>query len=177
MERRRPAAVLLDRDGTLVVDVPYNGDPAKVRPMPGAAEALQRLRDAGIPTALVSNQSGIARGLIDADQVRAVNARMEELLGPIGPKVFCPHGPDDGCDCRKPRPGLILQAAEALGVPPERCAMVGDIGADVEAALAAGARGVLVPTPTTRPEEVEAAAEVARDLPAAIDLLLGREAA
>ena len=177
MERRRPAAVLLDRDGTLVVDVPYNGDPEQVRPMPGAADALQRLRDAGIPTALVSNQSGIARGLIDAGQVEAVNARMEELLGPVGPKAICPHGPGDGCACRKPRPGLILQAADALGVPPERCAMIGDIGADVEAARAAGARGVLVPTPVTRPEEVEAAAEVASDLPAAIDLLLGEERA
>ena len=167
-----PQAVLLDRDGTLVVDVPYNGDPAKVELMPGAEEALGRLRERGIPTALVSNQSGIARGLLDRDQVDAVNARMEELLGPVGPKAICPHGPDDGCACRKPRPGLVLQAAEALGVAPERCAVIGDIGADVEAARAAGARGVLVPTPTTRREEIEAADEVAPDLLSAVDLLL-----
>ena len=174
MGRGTPDAVLLDRDGTLVVDVPYNGDPAKVRLMPGAREAVARLRDVGIPTALVSNQSAVARGLIDRAQVAAVNARMEELLGgPIGPQAICPHGPDDGCACRKPRPGLVLQAAEALGVAPERCAMIGDIGADVEAAKAAGARGILVPTPTTRPEEVEAADEVAGDLPGAIALLLG----
>ena len=167
-----PQAVFLDRDGTLVVDVPYNGDPARVVPMPGAAEALERLRAAGIPTALVSNQSGIARGYLDRARVDAVNARMEELIGPVGPKAICPHGPDDGCACRKPQPGLILQAAQAVGVPPERCAMIGDIGADVEAARAAGARGILVPTPTTRREEVEAAEEVAPDLAVALDLLL-----
>ncbi|MFP5218723.1 MAG: D-glycero-alpha-D-manno-heptose-1,7-bisphosphate 7-phosphatase [Actinomycetes bacterium] len=169
----RPAAVLFDRDGTLVVDVPYNGDPDRVELVPGAREALDRLRAAGIPTAVVSNQSGIARGLLTRAQVDAVNARVAELLGPLGPVLVCPHGPDDGCDCRKPAPGLVLQAAAALGVPPERCAVVGDIGADVGAALAAGARPVLLPTPVTRPGEVAAAPEVAPDLLAAVDLLLG----
>ncbi|MEA2290636.1 MAG: hypothetical protein QOD55_2633 [Solirubrobacteraceae bacterium] len=168
-----PGAVLLDRDGTLVVDVPYNGDPARVRPMPGARQALDRLRAAGIPLAVVSNQSGIARGLLGADDVAAVNRRVEELLGPLGPWLVCPHGPDEGCDCRKPAPGLVLAAAERLGVPPERCAVVGDIGADVEAARAAGARGVLVPTARTRREEIAAAPERARDLAEAVDLLLG----
>ena len=170
---RPPAAVLLDRDGTLVVDVPYNGDPAQVVPMPGAREALDRLRAAGVPTAVVSNQSGIARGLLTAEQVDGVNRRVEELLGPLGAWAVCPHGPDDGCGCRKPRAGLVLEAAGALGVDPTRVAVIGDIGADVEAARAAGARGVLVPTPVTRREEVAAAAEVAPDLPAAVDLLLG----
>jgi histidinol-phosphate phosphatase family protein len=169
----RPDAVLLDRDGTLVVDVPYNADPARVRPMPGARRALDRLRAAGVPLAVVSNQSGIARGLLTAHEVAAVNRRVEELLGPIGPWLVCPHGPDDGCACRKPAPGLVLAAAARLGVAPERCAVVGDIGADVEAARAAGARAVLVPTPRTREEEVAAAPERAGDLEAAVDLLLG----
>ena len=171
--RSRPAAVLLDRDGTLVVDVPYNGDPARVRPMPGAREALDRLRAANVRLAVVSNQSGIGRGLLTPGQVAAVNARVEELLGPLGPWAVCPHGPADGCDCRKPAPGLVVRAAERLGVAPERCAVVGDIGADVEAARAAGARGVLVPTPRTRREEVAAAPERADDLDEAVDLLLG----
>ncbi len=127
----RPAAVLFDRDGTLVLDVPYNGDPDRVEPVPGAASALARLRAAGVPTAVVSNQSGIARGLLTEAQVRAVNARVEELLGPLGPWAWCPHGPDDGCDCRKPAPGLILRAAARLGVDPARCVVIGDIGADV----------------------------------------------
>jgi histidinol-phosphate phosphatase family protein len=164
--------VLLDRDGTLVVDVPYNGDPAKVQLMPGAVEALAELREAGVPTALVSNQSGIARGLIDRAQVDAVNARLEELLGPIGPVAICPHGPDDGCGCRKPQPGLIFEAAERLGVRAERCAVIGDIGADMGAAAAAGARGVLVPTPVTLRAEIDAAPAVARSLPEAVELLL-----
>jgi histidinol-phosphate phosphatase family protein len=165
--------VLLDRDGTLVVDVPYNGEPDRVQPMPGAREALERLRSAGVRTAVISNQSGVARGLISEEQVRAVNARVDELLGPLGPWLVCTHGPDDGCDCRKPRPGLVLRAAKALGVGAERCAVVGDIGADVEAARAAGARAVLVPTPRTRREEVAAAPETAPDLEAAVAKLLG----
>jgi HAD superfamily hydrolase (TIGR01662 family) len=171
--RGRPAAVLLDRDDTLILDVPYNGDPAKVEPMPGAREAVQRLRDARIPTAVVSNQSGIGRGLLTEAQVHAVNAKVDALLGPLDAWLFCPHAPEDECDCRKPAPGLVRQAAKQLGVPPERCVVIGDIGADVEAARAAGARAVLVPTPRTRPEEVAAAPEVAPDLPTAVELALG----
>ena len=170
-----PAAVMFDRDGTLVEDVPYNGDPGSVRPMPGARRALSRLRSAGIGMAVVSNQSGVARGLLDVRQVEAVNRRVEELLGPIGPWLWCPHAPAAGCGCRKPAPGLVLQAAEALGVEPARCAVVGDIGSDVDAARAAGARAVLVPTARTRPEEVAAAPETARDLESAVELLMGRE--
>jgi histidinol-phosphate phosphatase family protein len=172
LSRRRPLAVLFDRDGTLVEDVPYNGDPELVRPRPGARAALDRLRREAIPIAVVSNQSGVARGFLSRAQVEAVNCRVEELLGPIGTWVVCPHGPEDGCGCRKPRPGLVLKAAERLGVPPQRCVLVGDIGADVEAARAAGARGILVPTPVTRPEEVAAASEVASDLEAAVARVL-----
>jgi histidinol-phosphate phosphatase family protein len=168
-----PRAVLFDRDGTLAVDVPYNGDPDCVVPMPGAASALERLREAGIPTAVVSNQSGVARGLLAPGDVEAVNARLDALVGPLGPVEWCPHAPGDGCACRKPAPGLVLRAAARLGVDPRRCAVVGDIGADVEAARAAGARGILVPTARTRREEVEAADEVAPDLERAVDLLLG----
>ena len=168
--------MLFDRDGTLVVDVPYNGDPDLVQPVPTAAAALRLLRAASVPTAVVSNQSGIARGLLTRAQVDAVNARLAELLGDLGPVLVCEHGPDDGCSCRKPRPGLVLQAAASLGVDPAECALVGDIGADVCAALAAGATPVLVPTPVTRPEEVAAAPVVAPDLLSAVELLLARPA-
>lgn len=170
-----PAAVLFDRDGTLVADVPYNGDADKVLLMRGAREAVERLRDAGVPTAVVSNQSGVGRGLLTIEQVEAVNRRVEDLLGPLGPWIVCPHDPADGCDCRKPAPGMVLRAARQLGVAPHRCAVIGDIGADVEAAEAAGARGVLVPTPATRAAEVTAAPEVAPDLVSAVHLLLGDE--
>jgi histidinol-phosphate phosphatase family protein len=171
--RPRPKAVLLDRDGTLVVDVPYNGDPGRVVVMPGAREAVGRLRAAGVPTAVVSNQSGVARGYVRVEQVEAVNRRVEELLGPLGPWMVCPHGPWEGCRCRKPAPGLIVAAAGALGVQPADCVVIGDIGADVEAARAVGARAVLVPTAGTRDEEVAAAPEVAPDLLAAVELVLG----
>jgi D-glycero-D-manno-heptose 1,7-bisphosphate phosphatase len=168
-----PKAVLFDRDGTLVADVPYNGDPGRVVVMPGAREAVERVRAAGMATAVVSNQSGVGRGLLRVEQVEAVNRRVEELLGPLGPWVVCPHGPGDGCRCRKPGPGLIEAAAGALGVEPGECVVIGDIGSDVEAARAAGARAVLVPTAVTRVEEVAAAPEVAADLLAAVELVLG----
>jgi HAD superfamily hydrolase (TIGR01662 family) len=176
LARRAPEAVLFDRDGTLVVDVPYNGDPALVRPVPAAGAALGLLRSAGIRTGVITNQSGIARGLISAGQAEAVNRRVEQLLGPFAVWQVCPHGPDDGCGCRKPRPGLVLAAAERLGVPPERIAVVGDIGADVGAAAAAGAASVLVPTAVTRPEEVDAAPVVRPDLVAAVRHLLAEPA-
>ena len=167
-----PAAVFVDRDGTLIRDVPYNGDPELVEPMPGAANALRRLREADIPLAVISNQSGVARGLISMDQVAAVNERVERVLGPLGPWFICPHGDADGCGCRKPAPGLLLEAVEKLKVPASRCVFIGDIGSDVEAARAAGVRPILVPTAQTLAEEVEKAEVVASDLEAAVDLLL-----
>jgi D-glycero-D-manno-heptose 1,7-bisphosphate phosphatase len=166
-------AVLFDRDGTLVVDVPYCADPAQVTPVPTARAALALLRAAGIRVGVVSNQSGIARGLLDREQVGAVNRRVDALLGPFDVWQVCPHGPDDGCGCRKPEPGMVLAAAGELGVAPGDVAVVGDIGADVGAARAAGARSVLVPTSVTRPEEVEAAPVVRPDLLAAVRHLLG----
>jgi histidinol-phosphate phosphatase family protein len=167
--------VLFDRDGTLLVDVPYCGDPTLVRPMPTAAAALSLLRAARIPVGVVTNQSGIGRGILTRDQVDAVNRQVELLLGPFDVWQVCPHGPDDGCSCRKPAPGMVLAAAARLGLPPERLAVVGDIGADVGAARAAGAASVLVPTPVTLPDEVAAAPLVRPDLIAAVEYLLGDE--
>ncbi len=167
-------AVLLDRDGTLIEDVPYNGDPEKVRPVPGAREALDRLRAAGLRLAVVSNQSGLARGCFGVEDLRRVNARVEELLGPFDTWQICPHGEPDGCACRKPAPGMLHAAARTLGTTPARCVMVGDIGADMTAAAAAGAAGVLVPTPATRSAEVAAAPTVAADLPDAVAEILRR---
>ncbi|MEU7653003.1 HAD-IIIA family hydrolase [Micromonospora taraxaci] len=170
-------AVLLDRDGTLIEDVPYNGDPEKVRPVPGARAALDRLRAAGLRLAVVTNQSGLARGYFTGEQMRAVHARVEELLGRFDAWLVCPHDDEDRCDCRKPAPGLVHAAARELGTTASRCVMVGDIGRDVAAALAAGATGVLVPTPVTRPEEIATAGWTATDLPAAVDEILRRQRA
>lgn len=168
-----PAAVLFDRDGTLVHDVPYNGRPDLVVPVPGARAALGRLRAAGIPLGVVTNQSGIARGLLSPAQVQAVNARVEQLLGPFRIWQICPHDDDAGCSCRKPAPGMIEAALHELGVDAAEAVVVGDIGRDVEAARRAGAHGVLVPTPVTRPEEVAQAPHVVGDLGELTDLLLG----
>ena len=165
-------AVLFDRDATLIVDVPYNGDPARVTPMPGAVDAVRRVRAAGLRTGVVSNQSGIGRGLLTPSEVEAVNARVDALFGSFDTWAYCPHVPVDACDCRKPAPGLVLRASDALGARPEQCVVIGDIGADVDAAARAGARGILVPTAATRRAEVARAGVVARDLPEAVDIVL-----
>jgi HAD superfamily hydrolase (TIGR01662 family) len=171
--RGLPDLVLFDRDGTLVRDYPYNGDPALVKPVPGAREAVDALRARGVRVGVVSNQSGVARGIITRAQVDACMARLDELLGPFDTLQVCPHGPDDGCECRKPAPGMVKAACAELGVDPARCVVIGDIAADVDAAAAAGATGIMVPTPVTRAAEVEAAAHVAATLPAAVDDVLG----
>ncbi|HKC26741.1 MAG TPA: HAD-IIIA family hydrolase, partial [Jatrophihabitans sp.] len=167
-------AVLFDRDGTLVHDVRHNGEPDRVQPVPDAVAALDRLRRAGIKLGVITNQSGVARGQLTLPQVRAVNARVDELLGPFGDWQVCPHGPDEGCDCRKPRPGMVVAAAAALGVDVTNCVVVGDTGADVAAALAAGARAVLVPNRATLRAEIDAAPAVYPRLGDAVDALLSR---
>lgn len=166
-----PAAVLFDRDGTLIEDVPYNGDPARVRPMPHARAALDVLRRNGVPVGVVSNQSGVALGLLTEGDVREVRRRVEELLGPLDVWAVCPHGPADGCACRKPAPGLVHAACQRLGVAARHTAVIGDIGDDMRAARTAGARGVLVPTAATRPAEIGAAGERAPDLLTAVNQL------
>ncbi|MGL5930964.1 MAG: D-glycero-alpha-D-manno-heptose-1,7-bisphosphate 7-phosphatase, partial [Dermatophilaceae bacterium] len=166
-------AVLFDRDGTLVDDVPYNGDPERVRAVPGAGAAVADARRHGLRVGVVSNQSGVARGILTPDQVDAVNRRVDAELGPFDTWQVCPHGPADGCPCRKPAPGMVLAAAHRLGVRPEECVVVGDIGADVLAARAAGARAVLVPTPVTRSAEVSEAPFVADDIRDAVSLVAG----
>jgi D-glycero-D-manno-heptose 1,7-bisphosphate phosphatase len=149
-------AVLFDRDETLVVDVPFNGDPGKVQAAPGARALLDRLREAGLPLAVVSNQSGVGRGFITMDQVAAVNARVETLLGPFAGFFVCPHAPGDACECRKPKPKLILDAARALNVDVGTCVVVGDRDSDVQAARNAGAIPIKIDGPRHLAEAVDA---------------------
>jgi histidinol-phosphate phosphatase family protein len=140
------AAVLVDRDGTVIEDVGYPREPERVALLPGAAEALRAFAAAGLKVVVVSNQSGIGRGLITRAEAAAVHERFVELLADEGVELagayYCPHAPDDGCDCRKPAPGLLLRAADELGLDLGRSVMVGDKEADVEAGRRAGARTV-----------------------------------
>jgi histidinol-phosphate phosphatase family protein len=165
-------AVLFDRDGTLIKDVPYNGDPHRVEPVPTAARALDHLRANGVRTGVITNQSGVARKLITPEQVSQVNARVEHLLGTFDTWQICPHGPEDGCRCRKPAPGMVFAACAALDLSTDDVVVIGDIESDMTAARNAGARSVLVPTAATRVEEIERAAVTARDLKAAVDWAL-----
>ncbi len=141
------AMLFLDRDGTLMEDVGYPNDPAQVQLIPGAAQAVRELVQLGFVPAVVSNQSGLARGLCTPEQAATVHQRFAELFeqesGVRLPCYYCPHGPNDGCDCRKPKPGLLHQAAEAAGLVGAPGVMVGDKFTDLEAGEAAGYRAVL----------------------------------
>lgn len=173
--RDPPLAVLFDRDDTIIEDGPFLRDPEGVRPKAGAVKALSELRRRGLLLGVVTNQSGVARGLITGDELDAVNARVEWTLGPFDSWQVCVHDNDDRCRCRKPEPGMVLAAAADLGVDPSRCVMIGDTGGDVNAALSARARAVLVPTDRTLPNEVHDArrnASVASDLTEAVAMVL-----
>jgi histidinol-phosphate phosphatase family protein len=121
---------------------------------------------------VASNQSGVARGLLTREDVERVNRRVAELLGPFDAMLYCPHGDDDGCECRKPAAGLVLAAAAIAGVDPARCIVIGDCAADVGAARSAGAGSILVPNAATRGEDIEDATLVADDLETAVDYVL-----
>jgi len=136
-------ALFVDRDGTLIVDVGYPRDPALVEPLPGAIDALRVLQPR-FALVIISNQSGIGRGLISAAEAAAVHARVVERFAQAGVTFagayYCPHAPDAGCRCRKPAPGLLLDAARDLGLDLAASTMLGDKPSDLAAGRAAGCR-------------------------------------
>ncbi|MEP7337887.1 MAG: D-glycero-beta-D-manno-heptose 1,7-bisphosphate 7-phosphatase [Acidobacteriota bacterium] len=153
--RRR--AIFIDRDGTLNEEVGYIRDPAQFRLFDFAAEAVRLANEAGWLAIVVTNQAGIARGLFTEDFLAQIHQKMTEGLTQAGARLdaiyYCPHHPEIGqppyrqvCDCRKPRPGMLKRAAEDFDLDLSKCVGVGDRYRDVEAAQAAGARGVLVLT-------------------------------
>jgi len=180
----RPAA-FLDRDGTIIVDRDYPHDPEQVELIPGAAEAMRRLARAGYALVVITNQSGIARGLYDQAAYLAVHARMAERLAAQGVTLdgqwHCPHHPDftGPCDCRKPGLRLFHDAAETLDIDLQRSVWIGDRLTDVTPALALGGRAVLVGTGYGAGQAADAPPEVetAADLGAAATRILGLEAA
>lgn len=147
MTGRRPA-VFLDRDGTIIVDRHYLGDPDGVELIAGAAEAIARLNRAGIPVVLVTNQSGIGRGLFTPADFDAVQSRLDEELARAGARLdavyHCPHSPAAGCECRKPAAGLFERAAAEHGLDLERSYFIGDRWRDVAPGIAQGGVGLLV---------------------------------
>jgi histidinol-phosphate phosphatase family protein len=182
----RPA-VFLDRDGTIIDDVGYVGSPDQVQLLPGAAEGIRRLREAGYLAVIVSNQSGVARGLFDEAALREVHARVEALLQAEGAALdgayYCPYldGPEaivprfaKASDLRKPAPGMILQAASELGIDRAASWMIGDSERDVQAGERAGCRTVLIASNGAAEAGARfGATYVANDLNAAADLVLG----
>jgi D-glycero-D-manno-heptose 1,7-bisphosphate phosphatase len=141
----KQAAVFLDKDGTLVRDVPFNVDPDLIELTPGAGEAVEKLKRAGFRIFVVSNQSGVGRGLFAEDDLAAVWARLDELCAAgIDGFYFCPHLPAAGCRCRKPAAGMLERAAAENGLELARSWLVGDILDDVEAGRRAGCRTILL---------------------------------
>lgn len=181
----RRAAVFLDKDGTLVEDVPYNVDPSRIRLTRGAGEAVRSLAAEGYRIVVISNQSGVARGFFAEAALTDVERHLRTLLAAEGVELdgfyYCPHHPQGkvaeyaiACDCRKPQPGMVRRAASDLALELQSSWFVGDILDDVEAGRRAGCQTVLldtghetewIVTPLRRPSAV------ARDLPEAADII------
>lgn len=155
--------IILDRDGVLNEDSDdYIKSVDEWIPLPGSAAAVGRLCKAGYTIAVATNQSGVARGYFSLETLQAMHEKMAALAAEHGGQfahiAFCPHGPDDDCDCRKPLPGLIHQIEQALNVSADGCWMVGDSIRDLEAGVAAGCKPALVRTGKGAKSEAKLAA-------------------
>lgn len=146
---KKSPAVFLDRDGVIIIEKHFQADSKSMEFLPGSVEGLQRL-DSRYLRVVISNQSGISRGFYSHDDAlnfnRALDTKLLELGVAVDAWYFCPHGPDDGCACRKPKPGLILKAAEELNIDLIDSWMIGDKSSDIGAGIAAGIKTILVRT-------------------------------
>lgn len=181
-------AVFVDRDGTIIDETGYLSDPDKVRVLPRASSALKRLNQIGIPVIVISNQSGVARGMFGIQDVERVNQRIRDLLAAdlasVDAIYFCTHHPDYDveCNCRKPRPGLLVAASRDLGISLPDSFMVGDKLIDIQAGKAAGTSTVLVRTgdgekelQSARDAILKAADRICADLSEAVEWILERK--
>jgi D-glycero-D-manno-heptose 1,7-bisphosphate phosphatase len=179
--------VILDRDGTINVDSDeFIKTPDEWTPLPGALEAIARLNHAGWHVAVASNQSGLGRGLFDVASLNAIHAKMHKALGAVGGRIdavfYCPHSPDEGCQCRKPAPGLFEQIGERFGVDLRTTHVVGDTVRDLQAGTTVGCQPHLVLTGKAEnldsqnplPEEYPANTMVHQDLAGFADWLITR---
>lgn len=176
--RKGDPAVFLDRDSTIIEDMEYSTDPARLAPLPGAVEALKRLKEAGYRLVIVTNQSGVARGIFSEESLRTFHRRMLDMFERQGVKFdglyYCPHFTEGAskehvreCDCRKPAPGLLVRAARDLGLDLRRSWMVGDRPSDVGAGRAAGCRTIRVLTGQPQQASDPEPDAIVADLPAA----------
>lgn len=170
--------VLIDRDGTVNVEKHYLSDPDQLQLIDGVGAALRRLSQAGFGIAIITNQSGIARGYFNLERLDQIHARLTEMLEAEGVRLdgiyVCPHGPDDDCACRKPLPGMAEQAMAEHGFDPKLSTVIGDKEVDVELGQAIGAATFLVRTGHGEKYAASSKADhVVADLPAAVDIILG----
>lgn len=167
--------ILLDRDGTLNVERNYLSDPDQLELIPGVIPALKRLRELGYGLAVVTNQSGVGRGYFTLGAVELVHERLLALLAEGGASVdaiyICPHAPDQACDCRKPSPGMALQAQAEFGFDPKQAIVIGDKKVDIDLGKAIGAATILVRTGWGKDAEKAGDSSpdaIVDDLPAAV---------
>lgn len=177
--KSRKPAVFLDRDGTILNERGYLSDPKKMFFYPGVYRALANLRKAGFKLVVITNQSGVGRGYFTLATLKKINQKFSRLLSARGAKIdgiyYCPHRPDAGCACRKPRPKLVKQAARELNLDIRRSFVVGDQLRDIQLAKNTGAKGILVLTGGGRSARLKAArlaVKVARHLPSAAQWIL-----
>ena len=170
----RSPAVFIDRDGTIMHDADYCSDPKQVQIFEGAAEALTRLKNAGYKIIVITNQSGIGRGFFTEKQYRAVEAEVSRQLGDnlIDATYFCPDSPGQPSKCRKPAPGMVLEAARAHDIDLSRSFLIGDKEIDAECAHNAGVRAIRVRTGFDKTTDGSCADWVAEDLPGAAEIIL-----
>ena len=153
----RAQAVFLDRDGTINTEVGYLNHPDQLELIPGSALAIKLLNEAGFKTVVITNQAGIAKGLLQENQLPEIHRRLSALLDKEGARIdrfyYCPHHPEAvveqyrmECQCRKPLPGMVLQAANELGIDATRSYVIGDKSCDIELAHNVGARAIMVMT-------------------------------
>lgn len=152
--KKTKKAVLFDRDDTLIIDAGYLNDPKLVKYLPGVFEALKALQDNGFDLIIISNQSGIARGIVSEENLKLIHEKMTEDFAKHGVKFtaiyYCPHLPESNHEDRKPNPGMILKAQKAHGLDLEKSWVVGDRGTDIEAGRRAGCRTILLKTQYSR---------------------------